>query len=219
MLDLRYNRKCGKLSAADLLKRTLPGVDTRLTITEVGLAQPEGTFVGNAPADRDATLLRAQLEPLGTLILRRRLERDFAQPPTDPEAVPRASVMQQLLECYEVEGINPDRPITRVAGKPVSVTLCSELLVELREWKRNHKKYHRNQQERPSIKAGHYMILRSPHEYHDKHAAGSRRARLAAVKNENNGRLWRLAAQAMMEVDPEFAILFTALAVTCDFRY
>lgn len=81
----------------------------------------------------------------------------------------------------------------------------------------NFKKYQANQQERPSIAAAQYMILRAPHEYEDKHAAGSRKARLAATKNENNTRLWGLAAKAMASVDPDFATKFTAVAVTSCF--
>jgi hypothetical protein len=40
-----------------------------------------------------ATLLRSQLEPWSTLVLRRRLVADFGQSPTDPETVLRAEVM------------------------------------------------------------------------------------------------------------------------------
>ena len=43
--------------------------------------------------------------------------------------------------------------------------IAQSLLVELRGWAACWKKYHRNQQERPSVRADHYMILRSPAEY------------------------------------------------------
>jgi hypothetical protein len=216
LLDLSHNRKCGRRATAAMLECVLPGVRVRLTITQIGSAAP-GTFVGNAPSDRDAALLRSQLEPWGTLILRRRLEEDFGQSPTDPTAVPRAEVMRQLLACYAAEGLGNERAVARLAGKAVSVGLREKLLAELRQWAGQWKTYHRNQQERPSIKAEHYMILRSPSEYGEKHAAGSRKARLAATKNENNARLWRLACAAMTEVDPEFARRFTAIAVTRGF--
>ena len=61
LLDLRYNRKCFKQSQADHLAQELPHVESvRITIS---FPAPEGSFVGASPCDRDATTLRAQLEP------------------------------------------------------------------------------------------------------------------------------------------------------------
>lgn len=60
-LDLRYNRKCCKQSQADHLATQLPQVESiRITVS---FPAPEGSFVGASPCDRDATSLRAQLEP------------------------------------------------------------------------------------------------------------------------------------------------------------
>ena len=56
----------------------------------------------STPADRDATLLRSQLEPLSTPQLRRRLEFDFGVP-MDPETTDREAVMVRLLEAYAAD--------------------------------------------------------------------------------------------------------------------
>ena len=52
-----------------------------------------GSYVGASAAVRDAYLLRSQLEPWGTVNLRRRLVQDFGQVPTDASEVDRAGAM------------------------------------------------------------------------------------------------------------------------------
>jgi len=123
--------------------------------------------------------LRSQLEPWGTVNLRRRLVRDFGQEPTDPNEVDRAGVMARLLRCYENEGMLRlpnssgdlddlnmgigNRRTINVDGTPVRTELLEELLVELRNWRGNGKRggCSRNR-ERPSINAEGYMILCAP---------------------------------------------------------
>eukprot|EP00232_Nephroselmis_pyriformis_P030893 CAMPEP_0182858816 /NCGR_PEP_ID=MMETSP0034_2-20130328/3905_1 /TAXON_ID=156128 /ORGANISM="Nephroselmis pyriformis, Strain CCMP717" /LENGTH=175 /DNA_ID=CAMNT_0024990301 /DNA_START=55 /DNA_END=579 /DNA_ORIENTATION=- len=73
-------------------------------------------------------------------------------------------------------------------------------------------------QERPSISAESYMIIRSPTDFNAKLGAGSRKAKQAADKFAKYTRLWQLAEEAMRTVDVDFANSFTALAVTHGFK-
>ena len=75
-----------------------------------------------------------------------------------------------------------------------------------------------NVQERPSVCAQAYMILRSPTDFNAKLGAGSRKARQAADKFAAHASLWRGAERALREADPAFADAFTALAVTYGFQ-
>ena len=77
-----------------------------------------------------------------------------------------------------------------------------------------------NQQERPSIRAQSYMILRAPSEFGEKlrSSKANHKAHVAKLKYEQNMRLWELAAAAIESIDPEFAKVFTALAVTQNFQ-
>jgi hypothetical protein len=129
-LDLSFNKKCGHESLADLLREQLPRVNVKVTITVLrDGSSPEGAFVGNAACDRDATLLRSQLEPWGTLALRRRLEDCFGEPPAKEGAEPsRAEVMKRLLECYSAVG---PRKLLRCNGTLVAPGLLAELRTEL----------------------------------------------------------------------------------------
>ena len=77
---------------------------------------------GMSPGVRDATQLRAQLEPHGTLILRRRLVETFHQEPTNSDQVLRAEVMKRLLnEYYQINMMDENgrgtRPIVKIDGK------------------------------------------------------------------------------------------------------
>ena len=206
-LDLTFNPKCRRQTLADRLSAELPSVVVKMRVVDIGTAPP-GAFDGDCAADRDATLLRAQLEPLGTLALRRRLVSDFGQAPTDPETVLRADVMSRLLDCYAAEGLL-ERTLIRANGTPVRPELCAQLLAELQAWvgkEGTSERTHPTQQERPSINAQSYMILRSPAEFENKITSsgkgGSRKAKLAKSKYEQNLLLWNLANQAMEEADP-----------------
>lgn len=241
MLDLSYNQKCGRPHHRDVILAEVPQLkEVKVTIWEKICSTPN-SYVGTSAADRDPTLLRSQLEPLGTVSLRRRLVQDFGQEPTDPEAVDRAEVMQRLLECYHKEGLmalpSPSlgenlnegldkRHAIHVDGTPVSQSLLDELLAELRSWKGDRNRggslSHR---ERPSINARCYMILRAP-DANDRKLEGqvpedvkiSRRAQRTAKKMERNRKLYDLAIDAMREVDPEFATRCTEIAVTYGFQ-
>lgn len=105
IVDIRFNAKCNKSSFETQLKSMLPSkVELRITIPWYkGKVYPEGTYVGNSASERDANILRSQLEPWGTTALRRRLIADFGFPPTDPAIFHRAMVMRQLLHCYSEE--------------------------------------------------------------------------------------------------------------------
>jgi hypothetical protein len=223
LFDISFNAKCKRQSHADLVARALSR-RVKVLIT-VSFPAPPGAYVGARPSDRDATLLRAQIEPHGTLVLRRRLEADFGRPPTDPEDVLRAEVMTRLLACYAEEGMcdpatgKATRQVVKLQGEPVAPALLQEMLDALREWAHHRKE--KNRQERPSIRAQNYMILRSPTEFGPKLGStskrGSRKAALAAEKFARHEKLWDLATRAVRAVDPEFAERFTALAVTHGF--
>jgi hypothetical protein len=277
VLDLRWNRKVrtaetlrrltARLAEGDAASRerflaagtedgprmSVPSnsVDVRVTVS---FPAPAGAFVGSSPADRDASRLRAQLEPWSTLALRRRLVEDFGADPAtveDPERVPRAEVVTRLLAAYAREGLvdvsetddlsgDPSRPsrlgsgsvpvpgdfsvarrrTVRARGAPVSDAALDDLRALTRAWlaRRVSKGARGNVQERPSVCAEAYMILRSPTDFNAKLGAGSRKARQAADKFAAHASLWRGAERALREADPAFADAFTALAVTYGFQ-
>lgn len=199
-------------------------VDIRVTVS---FPAPDGAFVGSSPADRNANTLRAQLEPWSTLALRRRLIEDFHEDPElvqDPEHVLRAEVMRRVLEKYEHEGLVTEkgmgqRNVVKVTGSPVSEENLSPLRTELESWLQQRTQGAKgNVQERPSIDAKAYMILRSPTDFNAKLGAGSRKARKAADKFAKFEGLWKCAQNALNAVDPDFAKQFTALAVTYGFQ-
>ena len=231
LLDLQWNAKLKRLDFLHLMKETLPQFTTiQITVqTKIGQAPP-GSFVGASPKERNATLLRSQLEPYNTLILRRRLENIFHQPKTNSENVLRAELMTSLLKCYanekmlDVETGVGTRPIVNVDGILINDNhLLSELYIELKKWSKQKKRTNQNRNERPSINASNYMIIRSPLEFEPKlnpetnSKRGSRKAKLAKQKYIQYIHLWNLAQQAMMKVNPSFAKQYTALAVTHNF--
>jgi hypothetical protein len=93
----------------------------------------------------------------------------------------------------------------------VNDSLCEAVLTELREWA---VRYSTHPRERPTINAQVYMILRSPAEFSKEHGT---KARLAALKLQQNQKLWELAHEAMVQTDSVFAEQYTALAVTSNF--
>eukprot|EP00554_Chaetoceros_debilis_P007776 CAMPEP_0194077738 /NCGR_PEP_ID=MMETSP0149-20130528/4311_1 /TAXON_ID=122233 /ORGANISM="Chaetoceros debilis, Strain MM31A-1" /LENGTH=571 /DNA_ID=CAMNT_0038758853 /DNA_START=76 /DNA_END=1788 /DNA_ORIENTATION=- len=104
LIDLLYNQKCGRLHHRTHVQSQLPQVQTiKMTLWEE-VGNVPGTYVGSSAAERNPLLLRSQLEPLGTVALRRRLVQDFGQRPTDAAEVDRAGVMSRLLEAYTNEG-------------------------------------------------------------------------------------------------------------------
>ena len=233
-LNLLYNQKCGREHHRAYLQTELgPKVAIQTTIwTEVG--DVPGTYVGLCAAERNANLLRSQLEPLGTVTLRKRLVQDFGQVPIDPAQVDRAGVMERLLECYRREGLVEAessglavRKQVHLDGVPVEADMLLALLVELRKWTEGTGRCNKNR-ERPSIQADNYMILRSPKFEEGITAAqdqgetmstrASRRAIRKAKKLEHYRKIWDLAHEALTEVDPIFAERCTEIAVTYKFQ-
>jgi hypothetical protein len=240
LLDLRFNEKL-KGPALEAITEMLSDhvVDIKITIPapKQQLRRGDGSSHAHchnatAPAvpppvvlhacDRDATLLQSQLEPWSTPHLRKRLEQVFDQPLTDPETVHREVIMEQLLVQYnkhnnsstaatDTAGPSAQRPVQWFRGQLVKDELCDALLTELREWA---VRYGTQPRERPTINAQVYMILRSPVEFSKKDGP---KARAAAIKLEQNQKLWELAHEAMVQTDPVFAELYTALAVTSNF--
>ena len=230
-LNLLYNQKCGRESHRAYIQQELPKVEILMTLwTEVG--NVPGTYVGSCAAERNATLLRSQLEPLGTVALRKRLVQDFGQVPTDPAKVGRAGVMERLLECYRREGLEDENGVSMrkqvyLDGMPVEKDLIAALLVELKTWTDDTGLRNKNR-ERPSIQADNYMILRSP-KFDDgvkvqekgettSSTRASRRAIRKAKKLERYRKIWDLAHEAMVKVDPVFAHRCTEIAVTYKFQ-
>ena len=172
-----------------------------------GCYNKDDATVGASPAVRDATLLRSQLEPWPTAVLRERLATEFGQDHSALDHLKRGEVMRQLLNHYEARGL--PRKVIRVNGTPIREDLRDNLLSELKLWRARH-----NINTRPSINAKSYMILRNPMEFGQK---DSHNAMLAAKKLKQNQALWNLAEEAIRDVDPEYASNFSALAVTYGF--
>lgn len=156
--------------------------------------------------DRDATLLKSQLEPLSTPTLRARLAHCF-DTPTDPAASDRPAVMELLLAAYAAEGA-AGRMEREVAGLVVPAGLAAELLAVLRQTD-----WVSLPRERPTVKADGYLILRRPPAEPAKTAAG----RKEAEKLKSHGALWRLAVDAIEQADSVYAGGFSAIAVSKGF--
>ena len=170
-LDIQWNNKCKRQGWLDQLQKKLPTLPILMTVS---FPAPVGSFVGESPSVRDPLQLRAQLEPWGTLVLRRRLVTTFSCAPTDPETCLRAEVMRRLLAQYkqhqmmDASGLAM-RETIHVDGVPVQdENLLQEILVQLKKWVESKRSV---KQERPSIRARNYMILRSPLEFGPKLAA------------------------------------------------
>jgi len=227
VFDLLYNQKCGRPHHRDIIREELKQLsEVKMTLWEEVASQP-GSYIGKSAAERNPLLLRSQLEPWGTVILRRRLVQDFGQLPTDAAIVNRAEVMQRLLTCYEDEQLaNQDglekRNRVHLDGAPVPQITINNLLVELRAWTDETGKIAKNR-ERPSINANNYMILRSPK--FDEAATetlgstrASRRAMRKTKKLDKYKNIWKLAQEALRQVDPVFADRCTEIAVTYGFQ-
>lgn len=239
-LDLRYNQKCGRPFHRDRVRdELLPLAPTiHMTLWEEN-DTTNANYVGSSAAERNPVLLRSQLEPLGTVALRKRLVCDFGKTPTDPSEVDRAGVMKDLLKAYFDEGMayfsegvderedNYDaliahRATLQLHGTPVPRDKLDRLLEELRKWTGYTGLVNKNR-ERPSIHAKNYMILRRPKSREelakeDPSNKKSRRAIRTAKKLERYRPLWELGISALRDVDPVFADKkCTEIAITYGF--
>ncbi len=228
-INLSFNKKCCTADHRNAIEKELlpQKVNVIVTVWEEMQNQSNASnesstdiisstmYIGASAADRDPTLLRSQLEPWGTVALRRRLVQDFGETPTDPSLVNRAEVMNRLLTRYHKEGmlvldaeqadLNSgvgERKIVRVSGVPVRQELLDEILLELNDWQGDGKRGgSSNNRERPSIRATSYMILRDPElDVTNK----SRRSQRMAKKMERNRKLWNVAIQALEETIKDF---------------
>lgn len=220
MFDLRHVAKIGEYGKhhADLLSAKLgPGV---CLITEHKTARERKQHA----ADRDATLLRSQIEPHATGTLRRRLALVFGDT-TDPAKVEREEVIQRLLTHHEAAG-GARQPLY-VQGVPVCEKLCAQLKAQMDLWveadivrRRNPKEV----RERTNIRAEHYMILSSPLAFSSTDSSNgtggkeeSVAARRAAAKLLAYKDMWDAAMRVLCTVDEAFAKRVTAVAFTKNF--
>jgi hypothetical protein len=225
LLDLRYNRKLKQAALETLQGALLPNnskleirctlVDPSSSSSSVRCNREDDVTQGKkkttlSACDRDATLIRSQLEPLSTPQLRKRLIQSFGASLSDEGAegertYDREFVMTTLLDCYEKHG---PRRVWRERGIPASPERLASLLSELEAipWPRTTR-------ERPKIQAEHYMILQRP----GSGTPDSARTRKETAKLTRYRTLFDSAVEAMAEIDPTFAERFTALAVTKNF--
>lgn len=216
ILDLRYNQKCCRPLHRDRVQDALLPLKPTIIMTlweedvhgnstsknENKINKNCNNYVGSSAAQRNPILLRSQLEPLGTVALRKRLVCDFGKEPTDPAKVDRAVVMRNLLKAYYDEGLayfqesklnscNGDdksnatensifdydtlvgnRKALQLYGSPVPEEKLQTLRIELKKWTAHTGLVNKNR-ERPSIHASNYMILRKPIPISDASISGS----------------------------------------------
>jgi hypothetical protein len=224
VLDLRRVSKIGEYGKghAELLSERM-GPSVRCLITEQ-TTPPEKK---QHAADRDATLLRSQIEPHATGTLRRRLAMVFGDT-TDPSKVEREEVIQRLLAHHDADAGGARQPL-HIKGIPVCDKLCALLKEQMDIWvegdiiRRRNPKEHR---ERTNIRAEHYMILSSPLAFSTtdtadpQHVVGiqeSTAARRAAAKLLAHRPMWDAAMRVLRTVDDAFADRVTAVAFTKNF--
>ena len=200
LLDLRYNSKIKETTRQLLAAKLSEKVE--LLVTTTTPTESKKLSAG----ERDATLLRSQLEPLSTPQLRKRLERTFDvhRDVTKEEGHDRESLMQTLLECYANVGA---RTVRQERGIPCRADTLAKLEHAMKaiQWPQD--------RERPKISAQHYMILQRP----GTNSGVGPKAKKEAAKLQRYAGIWDLAEQAIREIDEEFADRFTALAVTKNF--
>lgn len=208
LLDFQYNSKIKDATRKLLTSKLFDRVEVRVTnrpSTSNTTTTPPSSKV--SAGERDATLLRSQLEPLSSPQLRKRLERTFNVhlDVTKEEGHDRDALMSRLLKCYAELG--RPRTIRQEKGIPCPQEMLDRLLKELQstEFPRD--------RERPKISAQHYMILQKP----GTNSGVGPRAKKEAAKLKRYSKIWELATEAIQDVDPPFAERFTALAVTHNF--
>lgn len=156
-LDLRFNQNLNKATYLTALSSRLPSTSVLMTVTS---PPPPDLYVGSSPALRDAGLLRSQLEPWPTSVLRRRVVSDFHGPFLGLDKG-RGEVMEALLGCYGREGVGIAggrgcRVVLNSRGKPLEEEMLSRARGALERWSNG---FENGNEERVSVKAEHYMIL------------------------------------------------------------
>ena len=168
-----------------------------------------GGASGDDAGSVGAADLRAQLSPLSTPTLRRRLEEAFGDR-TEPGALERAELLDRLVAAYGSRGGRP--PPRRLYGAPIPAALRGELLAALRATP-----WASLRRERDAVAAEGYITLRRP-------PAGcaesdlSAAARRAERKRRRHARLWDAAAAVIAYEDAVFADRYDTIAVTRCFR-
>ena len=218
VLDVRFNKKI-RAGAAAALREALPGCDVRAT-TEKPTKAPQACDIADSCAGaRDASTLRAQLEPYSTPQLTRRLEVTFGASLPAGARGDRERVFAALLAAYAATGVGDGlgaREVVYAAGAPVSDAAADALLDALRRtaWT--------STRERPRVDADHYLTLQRPRtKYYDadgNYNAAGQKAQKNAAKLARHRAVWDLAVAALAEVDAAYAETFTSLAVTHGFR-
>jgi Leucine-rich repeat (LRR) protein len=205
-LDLRYNSKL-KAPALAKIQQHLGAAAGLVDITTAA-DRPKSDTPKFSACDRDATLLRSQLEPLSTPTLARRLEEFFGVTfnKNNEDMFDRDLVMQRLLACYH-NSYPQGRTVSLYQGLLVDAETCQDLLSNLKAltWPQN--------RERPKIAAQRYMILQKQVEGNpdNKRAKGERKKLL---KYQN---IWDAVVALLQTHAPDFCKRFTALAVTMNF--
>ncbi|KAH8078864.1 hypothetical protein JL720_9614 [Aureococcus anophagefferens] len=199
VLDVRFNKKI-KAGAAAALREALPGCDVRAT-TEKPTKAPQACDIADSCAGaRNASTLRAQLEPYSTPQLTRRLEVTFGALPADARG-DRERVFAALLAAYAATGVGDGlgaREVVYAAGAPVSDAVADA-----------------------ARRAAADGVDRPRTKYYDadgNYNAAGQKAQKNAAKLAKHRAVWDLAVAALAEVDAAYAETFTSLAVTHGFR-
>ena len=105
------------------------------------------------------------------------------------------------------------RRLVRLQGKPISVGIRNKIFTALQQWSNSGLKSGTTR-ERPSIQASSYMILKSPAEVLK---LGPKKFEKALFKFKQYESIWKLAIEALNEIDSDFAAKIDAVAVTHNF--
>ena len=105
------------------------------------------------------------------------------------------------------------RRLVRLQGKPISVSIRNKIFTALQQWSNSGLKSGTTR-ERPSIQASSYMILKSPLEVLK---LGPKKFEKALLKFKQYESIWKLAIEALNEIDSDFAAKIDAVAVTHNF--
>ncbi|KAH8062933.1 hypothetical protein JL721_8548 [Aureococcus anophagefferens] len=214
VLDVRFNKKI-KAGAAAALREALPGCDVRAT-TEKPTKAPQACDIADSCAGaRDASTLRAQLEPYSTPQLTRRGDARRWRCPTTPGR-PRAGLRGA---ARGLRGDGRRRRFGRARGRLRGGRACVR---RRRDARRARRTAWTSTRERPRVDADHYLTLQRPRtKYYDadgNYNAAGQKAQKNAAKLAKHRAVWDLAVAALAEVDAAYAETFTSLAVTHGFR-